>query len=103
MKKKTVVIGLVGSVVDAGAGPTRWQRWRPTVSLCRHEGLIVDRFELLYQKKYQKVTDDLKNCSPVTTIAHHVVEFADPWDFQEVYGSLLDFARSYPFNPEKEQ
>src|SRR3954447_16249170 len=88
-RKKTVIIGLVGSVVDAGSGPTRWQRWRPTVSLCRHDDLIVDRFELLYQKKYQKltdqVTDDLKNCSPETAIAHHVVDFADPWDFQEVY------------------
>jgi transcriptional regulatory protein RtcR len=107
MRKKLVVIGLVGSVVDAGSGPTRWQRWRPTVSLCRHEDLIVDRFELLYQKKYQKLTDqvteDLKNCSPETVIQHHVVEFADPWDFQEVYGALLDWARHYPFNPEKEE
>jgi transcriptional regulatory protein RtcR len=106
-KKKIVVIGLVGSVVDAGSGPTRWQRWRPTVSLCRHEDLIVDRLELLYQKKYQKltdqVTDDLRNCSPETEIRHHVVEFTDPWDFQEVYAALLDFARTYPFNPDREE
>jgi transcriptional regulatory protein RtcR len=106
-KKQTVVIGLVGSVVDAGSGPTRWQRWRPTVSLCRHEELSIDRLELLYQKKYRKltdqVTDDVKHCSPKTEVRLHEAEFADPWDFEEVYGGLLDFARGYPFNPEKEE
>jgi transcriptional regulatory protein RtcR len=107
-KKKIVILGLVGSVVDAGSGPQRWQRWRPTVSLCRHVGeLPVARFELLYQKKFEKltqqVTEDLKECSPATEIRHHVVEFANPWDFEEVYSALLDFAKGYPFNPEKEE
>ena len=104
--KKTVVIGLVGSVVDAGSGPTRWQRWRPTVSLVRHEEMPVDRIDLLFQKKHQKladqVTEDCKKCSPKTEIVHHGVEFANPWDFEEVYSALLDFARAYPFNPERE-
>ena len=27
----------------------------------------------------------------------------DPWDFEEVYGALADFARSYPFKPEREE
>jgi transcriptional regulatory protein RtcR len=27
---------------------------------------------------------------------------ADPWDFEEVYAALHDFARSYPFDPERE-
>jgi transcriptional regulatory protein RtcR len=106
MNKKTVVIGLVGSVVDAGAGPSRWGRWRPTVSLCRQAGLAVDRFELLYQKKWtnltRQLTEDMRECSPATQVRLHAVEFADPWDFQEVYAGLLDFARAYPFNPEKE-
>lgn len=26
-----------------------------------------------------------------------------PWDFEEVYGALHDFAKSYPFNPDKEE
>jgi transcriptional regulatory protein RtcR len=107
-KKKIVVLGLVGSVVDAGSGPSRWQRWRPTVSLCRHAAdLPVARFELLYQKKFEKlthqVTEDLRHCSPETEIRHHAVEMANPWDFEEVYSALLDFARGYPFNPEREE
>ena len=31
-----------------------------------------------------------------------LIDFADPWDFEEVYGKLLDFARAYPFDPEAE-
>src|ERR1035437_3394639 len=104
--KKTVVIGLIGSVVDAGAGPERWQRWRPTVDLCRHEYLVVDRFELVYAKKFSKLaeqlTADIASVSPETSVRSHLVEFRDPWDFQEVYTAVHGFARRYPFNPEKE-
>jgi transcriptional regulatory protein RtcR len=32
-----------------------------------------------------------------------VQELKNPWDFEEVYGSLLDFARQYPFHPEQEE
>src|SRR5947209_2411125 len=106
-KKHTVLIGLVGSVVDAGSGPSRWQRWRPTVSLCRQPDLPIDRFELLYQKKFQKLADqvvaDLRHCSPSTDIKLHCVEFTNPWDFEEVYSALLDFARAYPFNTDREE
>ena len=31
-----------------------------------------------------------------------MLDFDDPWDFEEVYGKLLDFTRSYPFDPEAE-
>ena len=53
MTKKTVVIGLAGPTLDARGGKDRWQRWRPTVSIGQHDDLLVDRFELLCQEKYQ--------------------------------------------------
>lgn len=53
MAKKTVVIGLAGPTLDARGGKDRWQRWRPTVSIGQHDDLLVDRFELLCQEKYQ--------------------------------------------------
>ena len=46
--KSTVVLGLLGSVLDAGAGAGRWDRWRPSVGLCQHESLLIHRFELLH-------------------------------------------------------
>ncbi|MGZ8159954.1 MAG: RNA repair transcriptional activator RtcR [Methylobacter sp.] len=105
---KTVVISLLGTTLDnRGFNSKRWERWRPTVSLCQHEDLVVDRLELLFQKQYQEVagqlTQDIQTLSPETAIRHHLVNFPDPWDFESVYAELLDFARSYPFNIEQEQ
>jgi transcriptional regulatory protein RtcR len=104
---KTVVISLIGTTLDnRGLGKKRWDRWRPTLSLCQHDDLIVDRMELLFQPRYQALandlTDDIQIVSPETTANHHLVNLSDPWDFESVYADLLDFARSYPFNIEKE-
>ncbi len=104
--KPLVVIGLLGTTLDGGGGVQRWERWRPTVDLCRHDDLVIDRLELLHQEKFNKlgdtVTADIARCSPETQVRRHMVEFANPWDFQEVYGTLLDFARAYRFDPDKE-
>ena len=105
---KTVVISLLGTTLDnRGFNYKRWERWRPTVSLCQHEDLVVDRLELLFQKPFQDVavqlTSDIKTISPETEIRHHLVNFSDPWDFESVYAELLDFACSFPFNTEQEE
>jgi len=106
-KRKTVAIALLGPVLDNGKGPGRWERWRPSVALCQHEDLVIDRFELLYQKRFtrlgQTIFEDIRSVSPETEVVPHMIEFADPWDFEEVYGALHDFARAYPFNPDEEE
>ena len=51
-RRKTVVIGLLGTTLDLGKQAHRWDRWRPTVSLCQHEDLLVDRLELLSSRRY---------------------------------------------------
>jgi transcriptional regulatory protein RtcR len=103
---KQVVIGLLGTTLDRGKDPSRWEMWRPSVSLCQHDDLLVDRFELLHSKKYasmaETVARDIRSVSPETEVRLHCIEFSDPWDFQEVYGALHEFARSYPFEPEQE-
>lgn len=104
---KTVVIGFVGSQLDSGGTPARWERWRPTVSLCQHEDLVVDRLELLHARPHQKLAEalvtDIATVSPETTVKLHLVDPRDPWDFQEVYGRLHDFARGYAFDVERER
>jgi len=40
--------------------------------------------------------------SPETQVERRLLDFTDPWDFEEVYGKLLDFARAEPFDPEAE-
>ncbi|MCA9506586.1 MAG: RNA repair transcriptional activator RtcR, partial [Myxococcales bacterium] len=106
MAKKLVAVGLLGTQLDLGKGADRWERWRPSVSLCRFDDLVVDRFELLSQKRFaglaRQVAEDIAAVSPETEVVIHDVPFRDPWDFEEVYGRLHDFARSYPFDPETE-
>jgi transcriptional regulatory protein RtcR len=105
-RRKTVVIGLLGTTLDLGKQANRWDRWRPTVGLCQHEDLLVDRLELLHQRRWaslaKTVSEDIARVSPETEVVHRSIEFEDAWDLEEVYGALLDFARAYPWAPEKE-
>jgi transcriptional regulatory protein RtcR len=100
-RRSTVVIGLVGANLDRG-GRNRWERWRPTLDLCRHEDFVVDRLELLFEPVHAFIVDeleaDLSVVSPETKLVRNPIELGDPWDFASVYAALLDFARSYPFS-----
>lgn len=104
---KTVVIGFLGSTLDAGGNAGRWEKWRPTVSICQHEDLVVDRFELLHARPHtklaQQMQEDIASVSPETTVNCHLCDPQNPWDFQDVYGCLHDFARSYKFDVERER
>lgn len=105
-RRKQVVFGLVGATLDRGEGSVRWETWRPTVSLFQHEELLLDRLELIHQARFarlaRRLVEDIASISPETEARLHTVEMRDPWDFEEVYGALHDFARTYPFDPERE-
>jgi transcriptional regulatory protein RtcR len=105
---KRVVIGLLGTKLDTGTNPNRWESWRPSVSLFQHEELLFDRFELLgeaqFSRLHDRVAEDVRLVSPETEVRQHVVDFGrDPWDLATVYGALHDWARHYPFDPEREE
>ncbi|MDH5764036.1 MAG: RNA repair transcriptional activator RtcR [Nitrospinota bacterium] len=104
--KKTVVIGFLGTVLDAGVSEARWSRWRPSVSLCQHEDFLVDRLELLTQKRFKKLShqieQDIQTVSPETQTRFHNIQFRNPWNLEEVYAALHDFSRSYAFDTDKE-
>jgi transcriptional regulatory protein RtcR len=106
MKRRTVVIGLLGTTIDRGQGLKRWEGWRPSVAACQHDDLLIDRFELLHPQRFtalaEAVQHDIRHVSPETEVRLVLDETADPWDFEEVYGSLHDFARSYRFDTEAE-
>jgi transcriptional regulatory protein RtcR len=71
-----------------------------------HDDLRVDRLELIHGRQHQNLADyvtaDIARVSPETEVRPHRMDFADAWDFEEVYGKLLDFARSYDFDPDAE-
>jgi len=105
MTKPVHLIGLLGSQLDSGRTQDRWSKWRPTVAACQHEDLLIDRFELLHEPRHQTlaecVASDIASVSPETTVHLHPIELSDPWDFEEVFSTLHQFARSYPFNTDK--
>lgn len=107
MRKEKVVIGFLGTQLDAGKGAGRWEKWRPTVSLAQHEDVVVKRMELLYTPPHdelaQQVRTDIHTASPETTVHLVKLDIADPWDFGEVYATLFDWTQGYRFDTEREE
>ncbi len=103
MDKKTVIVAVLGSQLDQGRGDGRWARWRPTVAICQHEDMIVDRLELAVQAEYTElaeiVVDDIRAVSPETEIRVHVLEQEDPWDFEEVYAGFHEWSATMDLDP----
>ena len=102
--KTRVVIGCLGTILDQGTRSSRWTRWRPTVALCQHSEHPVDQLELLSPVSESaladRITADILEISPHTSVRHHPVTIDDPWDFESVYASLHQWARGYDFTPE---
>ena len=104
---KTVAFSILGTSLDRrGKGDDRWNRWRPTISLCQQDDLIVDRLELIFDNHSKRladqVTEDIEIVSPETEVVHRTINFLQPWDFESVYSELLDLARGYTFKTSKE-
>ena len=100
--RQIVLFGILGSLLDrARAGEDRWQRWRPSVAACQHEDLLIGRFELFHDPSEatlaKTVLADIRAVSPETNVCLHELCLKDPWDFEEVFTHLHDFARQYSF------
>jgi transcriptional regulatory protein RtcR len=104
--RKLVVLGILGTRLDAGKNESRWNHWRPSVAICQHEELLVHRLELLHQPREAElakfVAADVRSVSPETEVRLHPLEFKDPWDFDEVFAGLVGWAREGRFRPDEE-
>jgi len=105
--KKQVALGLIGPTLDSGKSEKRWEKWRPTIALCQNGDLMINRLELLYQKKHARLLNqlvqDIRVMSPETEVKTHLINFSNPWDFEAVYTALHDFTRYFQFDPENEE
>ncbi|MCF6228826.1 MAG: RNA repair transcriptional activator RtcR, partial [Planctomycetes bacterium] len=84
----------------------RWNRWRPSVAVNQYDDLAVSRFDLIAQDEFQKLSarikDDIEEISPQTNVVVHDWSIHDPWDFEQVYATLFDFAANYKWQPDRE-
>ncbi len=100
-----IIVGILGQRLDnTGLGNKRWLRWRPTMSLLMHHDFQVNELVLIHQKDEQALADlttkDANNLCLDIKVTSHVVNYDDPWDFEQVYSQLHDFSNSYRFDPE---
>jgi len=107
--RRTVAIGFIGATLDrVGKGANRWNHWRPSVSLCQQEDVLIHRLELIHGidardvSLAQRVADDIRQISPETDVRLHPMHLKNPWDFEEVYGALHDFTTAYAFDTDHE-
>jgi transcriptional regulatory protein RtcR len=104
--KKRVVIGFLGTRLDAGVAAERWKKWRPTVALCQEKDFYIDRLILIHDKQSRSLAElvisDISEVSPATEVEPHVLNMRDPWDFGEVYAKMRDFAKAMAFDPDTE-
>lgn len=100
---RNVALGFLGTQLDQG----KKRKWKPTVSLCTHPSVRIDRLEMLYDEKFSRlamyVAEEIKLAAPDTQVMLCRMDLNDPWDFQEVYGKLFDYARAYGFDEDREQ
>ncbi len=108
MAKSTghTVISFLGMSLDRGAGRDRWDHWRPNVSICQHEDLLVKRLILLceqrYTRLYEQIAADIHTVSPETVVERLNLSIRDPWDFEEVFDVLFREAKELAFDPERD-
>ncbi len=100
---RNVVIGFLGTQLDMG----KRRAWRPSVQLCAHPDFPVDRLELIHDQGHYhlacNVAAAIRAVSPATEVRLVRIDMADPWDFQEVYGQLYDFAAEYGYDEDRER
>lgn len=103
--KKTIAVSLLGTQLDfSGKRANRWDKWRPNVSLCSQEDLIISHLHLIRDNHSARlakvVTEDIHTVSPETTVEEHAINFMNPWDFEEVYAKLFDWCKQQDFEPD---
>lgn len=100
---RNVVIGFLGTQLDMG----KRREWRPSVQLCTHPDFPVDRLELIHDSRHYHLACNIAaaigKVAPETEVRLVKIDMTDPWDFQEVYGRLYDFAADYGFDEDREK
>ncbi|KJY85924.1 transcriptional regulator [Vibrio neptunius] len=96
-------MSLIGTQLDfVGKRVDRWARWRPNVSLCSQQDLLVDELHMLHDNHSYRLANnvavDIESVSPKTKVTLHSINFSDPWDFEEVYAKLFDWCQQQEFD-----
>lgn len=97
------MVSLIGTQLDyVGKRVNPWTRWRPNISLCSQQDLVIDQLHMIHDDHSNRLANniavDIESISPETTVNLHNIEFTDPWDFEEVYAKLFDWCQQQTFD-----
>ncbi|MCK5895464.1 MAG: RNA repair transcriptional activator RtcR [Cocleimonas sp.] len=101
-----IMIGVLGARLDhGGLGGKRWRRWRPNISMLLQQTIDINEFILIYHQDETELAEltlaDMEALSPATKLHRYLVDYDDPWDFEQVYSQLHDFASQQDFDAEQ--
>ena len=99
-----IVYSFIGVALDQKKNGDKINHWRPTIALATSNEIHFDELHLLWQSNYRSLSEELiaelKERAPQLKVVSHIVDFDDPWDFEEVYSKLYDFAAEQKPDPE---
>ncbi|GAD74554.1 transcriptional regulator RtcR [Vibrio azureus NBRC 104587] len=106
LSKKTIAVSLIGTQLDfSGKREDRWAKWRPNISLCSQEDIVIDELHMLHDNHSERLAShvalDIGSVSPETQVTLYNINFSDPWDFEEVYSKLYDWCQQQRFDTEQ--
>lgn len=107
VEKKKVAWAFLGTQLDAGGSPKRWDRWRPTIALAVPQDLALSRLELFITDEGQReladaVRADINQLNPALTVVVNHLPIEDVWQFPETFNALWDFVAGYRFLDDEE-
>lgn len=105
--RERVIFGVVGTVLDRGAQPKRWARWRPTVAAALHPEVAADRFELMVthgpeaERLIKLLVADLAERRPALQVRVHQLPPIPLWDLDAVYDAVAEVAAGLHFDEDR--
>jgi len=107
MKRKTIVLSILGTTKDARGGKTdkRWNTWCPNIGLVSQPDFKINELHLVFDKQFcglaNGISTDIATATPGTKVIFEELPLNDPWDFEEVYGKFYELAKQPCFHDDK--
>jgi len=104
---KTVLINILGIELDSSVEQCKWTKWRPSIAVCQHREISIDKYHLLYQGGHERLAEEIKqdinSLNPKIEVILDKIEYNNPWDFENVYETLYQYTQNFKFDTDKEE
>lgn len=107
MHADVVLIGFIDGRLEPGGARHRWEAWHQCMALAQREQVQVTRMELLHTRGQgalaERIRTDIAGAAPRVQVSLTPIDLPDMAELRAVQEALREWARSYPFDPQREQ